>query len=62
MGSTLAQGIIQSNSELTADTDYAFHDELNGQSYHRPAHEVVNRGLHILLEGFHAHIFTVSRA
>ncbi len=56
-----SQGMIVLYNQLTASGDFSFHDEWSGQSYLRPGNEVVKRGLHVILPGFHAHIFNVSK-
>ncbi len=55
-----AQGIIPLQQEVNVHTDYVFSDELNDQKYIRKGNDLIKNGLHVILKGFHAHIFDMS--
>lgn len=57
----MSQGRIPMAS-LDAATDYLFNDELNGRQYGRKGAELVNAGLHVILDGYQAHVFDIKPA
>jgi hypothetical protein len=55
-----SQGRILLQEETDSDTDFALCDKLNNQTYSRTGRELASPGLHVILEGFHCHIFDIS--
>ncbi len=55
-----SQGKISLEKETAAEADYILVDELNKQVYRRSGKEMMNPGLHVILEGFHSHIFHIT--
>jgi len=55
-----SQGRISLHREIAVHGKYLLHDELNVQKYLRNGKEMVSPGLHIILEGFHSHLFEIS--
>ena len=47
-------------TELDGLKDYIFLDELNGREYERNGAEITNAGLHVILDGYQAHIFDIT--
>ena len=62
LGSGYSQGMIPLEKELTNDIDYLLIDELNGPQYVRSGRDMVDPGLHVVLEGYHSHMFDVKPA
>jgi hypothetical protein len=60
LGGGYSQGRISLLKELTCDGDYALTDELNDRQYVRNGKEMAGPGLHVVLEGFQAHVFDVK--
>ncbi|RJQ45952.1 MAG: alpha-amylase [Nitrospiraceae bacterium] len=57
-----SQGRISLAREIAAaDSDYILVDELHEQVYKRNGRELMDPGLHVILEGCHAHIFFMPR-
>lgn len=61
LSQNLSQGRIPLTSELAVDGDYLFTDELNDQEYVRKGTDIITTGLHVILDGYKAHIFDISR-
>jgi glycosidase len=55
-----AQGSIQLREDLAGDRDYLLVDMLNDGTYLREGREMTTDGLHVILEGYKAHIFEIS--
>ncbi len=49
-------------TELDAGRDYLFNDELNKRQYERKGAELAGSGLHVILDGYQAHIFDIAPA
>jgi hypothetical protein len=60
LGSGYSQGRISLSKELRGGMDYLLIDQLNDQQYERNGTDMDGPGLHVLLEGFHAHVFDVK--
>jgi len=60
LGWNTARGKIALHGEIDADRQYLLFDELNDESYVREGSEMANAGLHIVIEGFRAHVFDVK--
>ncbi len=56
------QGRISLKNEITRGRDFVLYDELNDQRHIREGNNMVNPGLHVILEGFQSHIFDISPA
>ncbi|MFH0924872.1 MAG: alpha-amylase family glycosyl hydrolase [bacterium] len=54
----LSQGRISLKNYLAYNKDYTLYDELNMQKYLRNGKEMCELGLHVILEGYGAHILT----
>lgn len=54
-----SQGRIQL-SHLDEDRDYTLLDELNDKTYIRSGREMTGSGLHVILEGYQAHVFDIA--
>lgn len=59
LDSGLSQGTVPLASKLDGAKDYLFIDELNGLRYNRKGMDLVNTGLHVILNGYQAHIFDI---
>ncbi len=55
-----SEGRIPLHSILTPDFNYTIHDELNDQENTQDGAELAISGLHVILEGYHAHIFNIT--
>jgi hypothetical protein len=55
-----SQGRISLEKETSAEVDYILIDVLNKQEYRRSGKELMGPGLHVILEGFHSHIFHIT--
>jgi hypothetical protein len=60
LGSGYSQGRISLANELMSGIDYLLIDELNDQQYVRNGTDMARKGLHAVLEGFHAHVFDLK--
>jgi hypothetical protein len=56
----LSQGRIPLMNELTGEGDCIFLDELNNQQYVRKCADIATAGLHVILDGYKAHVFDIS--
>lgn len=59
MSENLAQGRIPLTNEIVLEKDYLFIDELNNQKYVRKGTDMATAGLHVILDGYKAHIFDI---
>jgi len=55
-----SQGRVPLTKGISDDKDYILVDELNDKSYLRSGREMIHPGLHVILEGYGAHIFDLS--
>lgn len=57
-----SQGRISLEQEMELQgADYVFADELNGQEYKRNCKELIDSGLHVILDAYHSHIFHITK-
>ena len=61
LGDGLSQGRVLLKDEFDNDADYIFADELNGQNYRRRGSDLINTGLHVILEGYQSQIFEIFK-
>jgi Alpha amylase, catalytic domain len=61
LGGGASQGRIQLNGEVLSTNDCVLYDALNAASYSSTAGDVAGHGLHLALDGYHAHVFEVLR-
>lgn len=57
-----SQGRVQLGDRVSATQQYIFYDQLNELRYDRAGDELHNLGLFVRLEGFQAHIFSITPA
>jgi hypothetical protein len=57
-----SQGRVHLGERVSPAQQYVFNDELNNVRYDRAGDELHNVGLFVRLEGFQAHIFSVTPA
>ena len=57
-----SQGRVSLKDDVRDDGNYDLYDELNEKRYWREGKEMADTGLHIILDGFQAHIFDISPA
>jgi hypothetical protein len=55
-----SQGRIPITHDLVGEGDYLLRDELNNQKYIRKGEDMRTVGLHVILDGYKAHIFDIS--
>jgi hypothetical protein len=55
-----SQGRILFRSDEITNGNYILIDELNGRKYVRNGSNLITSGLHVTLDGFHAHMFDIS--
>ena len=60
LGRGLSQGIVPLADELGGGKDCLLTDELNGRRYSRRAADMIGTGLHVVLDGYQAHIFDIE--
>jgi hypothetical protein len=60
LGNGYSQARISLSNELAGGMDYVLIDELNDQQYVRNGTDMAWPGLHVVLAGFHAHIFDIK--
>lgn len=56
-----SQGRISLRNEISG-LEYVLTDELNGERYLRDGRELASPGLHVILKGYHSHLFDVAAA
>jgi hypothetical protein len=61
LGTGWSQGRIPLDRELTGNGDHLLNDELNDVQYVRSGSELVDPGLHVVLDGHHSHVFDVRQ-
>lgn len=59
LNQNLSQGKILLPNELTDEGEYLLIDELNDQKYIRTGADMATNGLHVVLDGYKAHIFNI---
>jgi hypothetical protein len=57
-----SQGRVHLGERVSPAQQYVFNDELNNVRYDRTGDELHNLGLFVRLEGFRAHIFSITPA
>jgi hypothetical protein len=57
-----SQGRVRLGDRVSATQQYIFYDQLNEVRYDRAGDELHNVGLFVRLEGFQAHIFSITPA
>jgi len=57
-----SQGVVPLTEEIhSSGSDYILTDELNGQRYERNGRDLINPGLHVILDAYHSHIFHIMK-
>jgi len=60
LSQNLSQGRIHLMNELAGEGDFLFLDELNNQQYVRKGADIATAGLHVILDGYKAHVFDIQ--
>ncbi|MDA8091428.1 MAG: alpha-amylase family glycosyl hydrolase [Nitrospiraceae bacterium] len=59
---SISQGRVPLKEEIDSGKDYLLIDELNGREYERKGADMADSGLHVILNGYQAHIFDIISA